>query len=115
MALPESLLITAEQLCDVLRKEAARFGAGSPTIRLQDAAFVEVTDPANSLPSYEGTWRNPQGIRCGSLTFNSDGSYYAEHDVLNPHPDKPAWFVESVTVWGRDGVVKAEPRLLAAV
>jgi hypothetical protein len=116
MALPESWLTTADQLCGVLLKEAARFGTDPlPAIRLQDAVFVEVTDPANSLPSYEGTWRNPQGIRCGSLTLNSDGSYYAEYDVLALHPDKPTWFVEAVTAWGRDGVVKAEPRLLAAV
>ena len=114
--LPERCLTIVEQLCEVLRKEAARFGADPlPAIRLQDAVFVEITDPANRLPSYEGTWRNPQGVRCGSLTFNSDGSYYAEYDVLTLHPDKPTWFVEAVTAWGRDGVVKAEPRLLAAV
>lgn len=112
--LPATLLKTAERLCLVLGQETARYGA-VPPIRLQDAVFVEVTDPANSLPSYEGTWRNPQGVRCGSLTFNSDGSYYAEHDVLALHPDKPKWFVESVTVWGRNGVMKTEPRLLAAV
>ncbi|MBI1284274.1 MAG: hypothetical protein GC183_08055 [Thiobacillus sp.] len=114
MELPESWLHTAEQLCGVLRKEAACLRS-SPVIRLQDAVFVEGTDPANNLPSYEGIWRNPQGVRCGSLTLNSDGSYYAEFDVLTLHPDKPNWFVEAVTVWGRDGVVKAEPRLLAAV
>ena len=114
MGLPASWLTTAEQLCEVLRKEAARLG-GSATIRLQDAVFVEVVDPASGQPSYQGTWRTPQGIRCGSLTLNSDGSYYAEYDVLNPHPDKPGWVVEAVTAWGRDGVVKAEPRLLAAV
>jgi hypothetical protein len=113
-SLPISWLDTAERLCLVLTSEAARYAAPLP-IRLQDAAFVEVTDPANNLPSYEGIWRNPQGIRCGSLTLNSDGSYYAEYDVLTLHPDKPNWFVEAVTVWGRDGTVKAEPRLLAAV
>lgn len=114
--LPDAWLKTAEQLCRVLAQEAARYGTPSPpAIRLQDAVCVKVTDPANSLPSYEGTWRNPQGIRCGSFTLNSDGSYYAEYDVLNLHPDKPNWFVEAVTVWGRDGVVKTEPRLLAAV
>jgi hypothetical protein len=114
MTLPDSWLTTAERLCLVLDQEAARYG-DVPPIRLQDAVFTEVIDPANSLPSYAGTWRNPQGIRCGSFTLNSDGSYYAEYDVLALHPDKPKWFVESVTVWGRDGVVKAEPRLLAAV
>jgi hypothetical protein len=116
MALPATWLKTAEQLCRVLAQEAARYGAEPlPPIALHGAVFVEVTDPANSLPSYTGTWRNCQGIRCGSLALNSDGSYYAEYDALVPHPGKPGWFVEAVTVWGRDGVVKAEPRLLAAV
>lgn len=116
MTLPANWLKTADQLCRALAQEAARYGTDPlPPIQLADAVFVEVTDPANSLPSYEGTWRNRHGIRCGSLTLNSDGSYYAEYDVLALHPDKPNWFVEAVTVWGRDGTLKAEPRLLAAV
>jgi hypothetical protein len=51
----------------------------------------------------------------GSLTINSDGSFHGEFDLLVLHPKKPRWFIEAVTVWGHDGVVKAEPRLLAAV
>jgi hypothetical protein len=114
--LPATLMKTAEQLCQVMSMEAARYSAAPfPPVVLEDAVFVDLIDPVNGLPSYEGAWRNPQGIRCGSIIFNSDGSYYAEHDVLIPHPDKPDWFVECVTVWGRDGSVKTEPRLLAAV
>jgi hypothetical protein len=114
--LPATLMKTAEQLCMVIAMEAARYGAEPlPQVLLEDAVFVKLTDPVNSLPCYEGAWRNPHGIRCGSIIFNSDGSYYAEYDVLNLHPDKPNWFVECVTVWGRDGSVKTEPRLLAAV
>jgi hypothetical protein len=114
--LPDGWHETAEQLCAVLAQEAARYGAAPlPAIRLQDALFREIVDRASDLPGYEGTWRNPHGSRCGSLVINSDGSYYAEYDVLTLHPDKPDWFVEAVTAWGRDGVVKTEPRLLAAV
>jgi hypothetical protein len=116
MMLPDTWQETAEQLCGALLKEAARYGADPlPAILLRDAVFCEIIDRASDLPGYEGTWRNRQGSRCGSLIINSDGSYYAEYDVLTLHPDKPAWFVEAVTAWGRDGVVKAEPRLLAAV
>jgi hypothetical protein len=116
MVLPTNWLKTAEQLCTVLHKEAALYGADpQPAILLKDAVFCEIIDRASDLPGYEGTWRNPQGSRCGSLIINSDGSYYAEYDVLALHPGKPNWFVEAVTVWGRDGVVKTEPRLLAAV
>ena len=114
--LPETWHKTAEQLCMALLKEAARYGADPQlSILLDDAVFCETIDRASDLPGYEGTWRNPHGTRCGSLIINSDGSYYAEYDVLTLHPDKPSWFVEAVTVWGRDGVMKAEPRLLAAV
>lgn len=114
--LPDAWRETAERLCAVLHQEATRYGADPlPAILLRDAVFCEIVDRASDLPGYEGTWRDPHGSRCGSLIINSDGSYYAEYDVLNLHPEKPNWFVESVTVWGRDGVVKAEPRLLAAV
>ncbi|MBI5330227.1 MAG: hypothetical protein HZB71_06380 [Betaproteobacteria bacterium] len=115
-ALPDDLLELGVKLCAVLSEEAHRYLAdAAPEIRLQDADFTQVIDPANGLPGYEGVWRDARAQKCGSLTLNSDGSYYGEFDILTLHPRKPLWFIESVTVWGRDGLVKAEPRLLAAV
>lgn len=116
IALPDELAELGARLCRVLAEEARRYAADqAPAIRLDEAVFTRVTDPANGLPGYEGVWRDARAQKCGSLTLNSDGSYCGEFDLLVMHPGKPRWFVEAVTVWGRDGVVKAEPRLLAAV
>ncbi len=115
-ALPDELVELGVKLCTLLGEEARRHAREkAPAIRLKEAVFTRVTDPSNGLPGYEGVWRDARGQKRGSLTINSDGSYYAEFDLLVLHPRKPHWFIEAVTVWGRDGVVRAEPRLLAAV
>jgi len=115
-ALPDDLVELGIKLCAVLNEEARHYaGANAPTIRLDDALFTRVVDPSNGLPGYEGVWRDARMQKRGSLTINSDGSFHGEFDLLVLHPRKPRWFIEAVTVWGNDGVVKAEPRLLAAV
>jgi hypothetical protein len=114
--LPDEWVELGVKLCAVLGEEARRHAKDkAPAIRLEEAVFTRVTDPSNGLPGYEGVWRDARGQRRGSLTINSDGSYFAEFDLLMLHPGRPRWFIEAVTVWGRDGVVRAEPRLLAAV
>lgn len=114
--LPADLARIGLRLCQALSAEARRYaGADAPLIRLEEAVFTQVTDPSNGQAGYEGVWRDPRAQKRGSLTINTDGSYQGEFDLLVLHPLKPAWFIEAVTVWGRDGVVKAEPRLLAAV
>jgi hypothetical protein len=116
-SLPEHLVETATRICLALEWEAQRYAPADelPSIQLNDAVFERVTDPANGLTGYQGIWRDADNQKRGSLVINSDGSYFAEYDVLRTHPDKPSWFVEAVTAWGRDGNVKTEPRLLAAV
>ncbi len=115
-ALPDSLVELGVKLCLVLSEEARLYaGDQSPAIRLESAVFTRVIDPSNGMPGYEGVWRDTRAQKCGSLTINSDGSFHGEYDLLVLHPKKPRWFIEAITVWGRDGVVKAEPRLLAAV
>lgn len=116
-SLPDHLVETGVRLCLALEWEAKRVlpAEGDLRIHLDAARFERVVDPANGLPSYQGTWRDARQQKLGSLVINSDGSYFAEYDVLCLHPAKPNWFVEAVTAWGRDGEVKSEPRLLAAV
>lgn len=114
--LPDELVELGVKLCLVLSEEARLYaGNKAPSIRLEDAVFTCVIDRANDLPGYEGVWRDARAQKRGSLVINSDGSYYGEFDLLVLHPRKPRWFVEAVTVWGHEGVVKAEPRLLASV
>jgi hypothetical protein len=116
-ALPEHLVEIGVRLCLALEWEAKRYAPATdaPVIRLGDARFEEVIDPANGLPSYQGVWRDAHRQKRGGLVLNSDGSYFAEYDLLCMHPNMPRWFVEAVTAWGRDGEVKTQPRLLAAV
>jgi hypothetical protein len=115
-ALPDELVELGAKLCAALGEEARRqVHDQAPAIRLEEAVFTRVIDPSNGLPGYEGIWRDGNAQKRGSLIINSDGSYYGEFDLLLLHPSKPRWFIEAVTVWGRDGVVRAEPRLLAAV
>jgi hypothetical protein len=114
--LPEKWVELCVKLCQVLSEEARLYaGDKAPPIRLDEATFTCVIDRTNGLLGYEGVWRDTRAQKCGSLVINSDGSFHGEFDLLVLHPRKPRWFVEAVTVWGRDGVVKAEPRLLAAV
>ncbi len=107
----------ARHLVAMLRAEAAKFVTAErlPDITLESAAFTTVVDPANGLPGYEGIWRNHLNERVGKIIFNSDGSYYAEYDLCVRHPNQQRWFIEAVTAWGRDGEIKAEPRLLPAL
>lgn len=70
-------------------------------------------DPASGQYALIGLWQNAAGYRCGSLAFHADGSYFVEQDLLKPHPNKPAWFVEALTVWGKNDQMVSEPRLIA--
>lgn len=112
--LPTEANASACLLVDTLRGEATQYLPADklPDIRVESLAFTTVIDPANGKPGYEGVWRNTLNERVGKVIINSDGSYFAEFDLCVLHPLRPRWFIEAVTAWGRDGRVKAEPRLL---
>ena len=77
--------------------------------------FTRVIDPGNQLPGYEGVWRNARNDRCGTLTINSDNSFYAEYDLFCPHPRDPRWFVEMVTAWGNETSLRSEATLIPSL
>lgn len=83
------------------------------------ASFVLTKDPFTGDFNLTGYWydkRNKRRIeRIGSMQFNSDGSFYAEFDVVKQHPGKVEWFIEAVTAWGKDDVIKTEVKLLPAL
>lgn len=60
-------------------------------------------------------WRSASGGYLGNLVVHGNGQSYAEFDVLVPHPRQSQWFVEAVTVWGVQGALKSELRLLPAL
>lgn len=112
--------IIGVKICERLRAEIDKFGFAEgvmidyPYYHL--ASFVLVKDPYTGNNNLTGYWCNtrnkPRVERIGRIQFNSDGSFYAEYDVVKPHPHDATQFVEAITVWGKDDVIKAEARLL---
>lgn len=110
-----SLRELGEQVCLSLYDECQKLGLDDskiPDIRFDAASFDLQKDPYSGENSLRGDWLNERKSRLGSILFHADGSFFAEYDVIHPHPSKPQWFVEAVTAWGRDGVIKSEARLL---
>ncbi len=112
--LPAELEALAERIVSAMQEEAVNFTAtgAAPEIELAAVQFTRVIDPGNQLPGYEGVWRNAHNERCGTLTINSDGSFYAEYDLFCPHPRDARWFVEMVTAWGQGDAVRSEVKLI---
>jgi hypothetical protein len=117
MVLPAELQLLAGRIVHALQQEVERCSAPgtAPNIELAPLQFVRVTDPANRQPGFEGVWRNARNERCGMLTINSDGSFYAEYDLFCPHPQDARWFVELVTAWGAGEALRCEARLIPAL
>jgi hypothetical protein len=112
--LPAELKTLAGRVVSALQMEAERFAATgtAPRIELAAAQFTRITDPSNQQQGFEGVWRNACNERCGSLSINSDGSFYAEYDLFYPDPRDAHWIVEMVTAWGRGDAVRSEVKLI---
>ncbi len=115
--LPAAQQTQAARIVQALQKTAANYSApdAAPQIELAAVRFTRVIDPGNQLPGYEGVWRNARNERCGYVTFNSDGSFYAEYDLFCAHPRDSRWFVEMVTAWGRDESLRCEAKMIPSV
>ena len=115
--LPPLLAELAERIVSALQKEAINHTAtgATPNIEFSALQFTRVIDPGNQLPGYEGVWRNSRNDRCGTLTINSDNSFFAEYDLFCPHPRDPRWFVEMVTAWGNAESLRSEATLIPNV
>lgn len=74
-----------------------------------------VRDPYTGSENPRAVLRDAAGRKLGQIQFNSDGSFYAEFDVIRNHPSDPRWFVEGVAAWGRSGNIKSEAKLLPAL
>lgn len=116
MNLDNSTHEAVERICVKLRREAEQLGLQHKATEIAPGTlrFEKRADPAGG-ESLHGTWRDARGHRCGMLVFNADGSFYAEHDIAWPHPHDQRWFIDAVTAWGRDDIIKSEIRLLEAV
>jgi hypothetical protein len=76
------------------------------------AEFRLVIDPFTQSEDLVGYWYNAGKQRIGQIKFHGDGSFYAEYDVILPHPRKKQFFVEAINAWGKDDNIKTEAKLL---
>jgi len=76
------------------------------------ASFSLSQDPADGGESLTGIWKDRHGHQTGSIIVHADTSFYVEFGLAVPHPHRSGWFIDAVTAWGRDGIIKAELRLL---
>lgn len=107
-----------EQVCAALETEYRKLGFADGQelgVDFDALMFSLKRDPFSQQDSVEGTWLDHQRQRLGSVVFHADGTFFAEYDVVQPHPLKSRWFVEAVTAWGQGSEVKTEARLLPAV
>lgn len=107
-----------EQVCAALETEYRKLGFTTEQglgVNFDALVFTLKRDPFSQQDSVEGMWLDRQQQRLGSLVFHADGTFFAEYDVVKPHPSKSRWFVEAVTAWGQGSEVKSEARLLPAV
>jgi len=107
-----------EAICAAIENELQKLGFKHPealAAHFDQAEFELSRDPYDGQDSLKGVWRNTQGHSIGNVLFYPDGTFYAEYDVVRPHPTNKRWFVEAITVWGRGSNLKAEARLLPSL
>ena len=106
----------AETICERLCAEIVKLGFAESEITqiptYDDATHELVKDPFTGDFNLSCYWYDVYNRRIGRLQFNSDGTFYAEYDVVKNHPKKPKWFVEGITAWGKADTIKAEAKLL---
>ena len=107
----------AESVCQRLSEEINKLGFAEAEIKhypcYDEASFELVKDPFTGEHNLACYWYDQfKKQRIGRLQFNSDGTFYAEYDVVKNHPGKSKWFVEGISAWGKADNIKAEAKLL---
>lgn len=112
-------LALGETICARLISEIYELGFLPEQIAMKpvysEASFEASRDPFSGKDTLCAYWRSPKGHRVGEMKFHADGTFFAEYDVVLPHPKDPRWFVEGVVAWGREDVIKSEAKLLPAL
>jgi len=106
----------ADEILTQLQKEVNKLGFAPTALNLQkpqEAIYRLEKDPSNGQYFLIGDWRDDKGIKTGSLQFNSEGQFFVEQDIIQPHPTDNRWFVEAVSAWGTETNIKSEARLIA--
>lgn len=107
---------TGTQICLAMLEALRKIGFADTDFNsvpeFAQAEFSLVRDPYTASDNLTGYWYDSHKHKIGNIQFLSDGSFYAEYDVVKPHPTKKQWFVEAVSAWGKNEQIKTEPRLL---
>lgn len=113
----EQIRDIAESISEALRNEVLVMGLSINCIDpdIERANYSLSRDPGSGEDSLIGVWRDERGQKQGEILFHADGSFYAEYDVVREHPKKDNWFIEAVTAWGRENMIKSDPKLLPLV
>ncbi|MBK8815816.1 MAG: hypothetical protein IPN42_10080 [Methylococcaceae bacterium] len=105
-----------QAICKKIMENIIKLGFSDPMkIKVpiySEAAFNVVTDPYTQSQDLVGYWYDAKQQRIGQLRFHGDGSFYAEYDIVLPHPKKARYFVEAINAWGNEQNIKTEPKLL---
>ncbi|MDD2762283.1 MAG: hypothetical protein PHH11_18545 [Methylomonas sp.] len=105
-----------EAICQRISENIAKLGFQLQTDivspRFDGAVFNLVNDPFTQSEDLVGYWYDAGKQRIGQIKFHGDGSFYAEYDVVKPHPSKKQWFVEAINAWGHRDNIKTEAKLL---
>ena len=111
----QAVMDLANEIVEQLNAEVAKLGFSVSDVRIRSADEADYRlekDPSTSAYALVGEWFDERGGKLGSILFHADDSFYAEQDVVKPHPSKKGWFVEAVNAWGKAGRIKSEARLL---
>jgi hypothetical protein len=105
-----------QAICTNIAERIAKLGFTDTNLvkppQFSDAVFSLVTDPFTQTQDLVGFWYNESKQRVGQIKFHGDGSFYAEYDVVQPHPKKKQWFVEAINAWGQRDNIKSDAKLL---
>lgn len=116
--LSEAMAADVDELCVAFRNALMNLGADGPLVRPAEAGqcrYSTATDPYDGAERLIGEWVDGNGFRYAHFVRYGDGRMFAEHDVLQPHPDGSGQFVEAVEIWGSAGALKHEARLLPSL
>lgn len=112
----EAKRIFGKTVCRCIGETIAKLGFPPqvliPLPTFDAAEFRLVTDPFTQSEDLVGHWYGGGKQRIGQIRFHGDGSFYAEFDVVQPHPGKKHYFVEAINAWGREDNIKTEAKLL---
>ena len=107
------------EICQEMLRAILKIGFSETEIgaipEFERAEFTLIKDPFTADENLTGYWYDKNKQRIGNIQFLSDGSFYAEYDIVKPHPSKKQWFVEAVSAWGKPGQIKTEAKLLSAL